>query len=69
MNLWNPESSYLDVDNPRFYHRFYFKGGIKVDEIELVQDLIDKTKKLPHRNEGELDSLIRTVEMRIRKIF
>jgi len=57
------------VDNPRFYHRFYFIGGIKVDEIELVQDLIDKTKNLPHRNEEKLDSLKRTTEMRIRKIF
>jgi len=57
------------VDNPRFYHRFYFTGGIKVDEIELVQDLIDKTKNLPHRNEEKLDSLKRTTEMRIRKIF
>ena len=58
-----------EVDNPRFYHRFYFIGGIKVDEIELVQDLIDKTKNLPHRNEEKLDSLKRTTEMRIRKIF
>jgi len=40
-----------------------------MDAIELIQDLIDKTKKLPHRNEGELDSLIRIVKMRIRKIF
>jgi predicted nucleotide-binding protein len=47
----------------------YLIGGIKVDEIELIRDLIDKTEKLPHRNEGELDSLIRTAKMRIRKIF
>ena len=40
-----------------------------MDEIELVQDLIDKTKNLPHRNEEKLDSLKRTTEMRIRKIF
>lgn len=40
-----------------------------MDAIELIQDLIDKTKKLPHQNEGELDSLIRIVKMRIRKIF
>jgi len=40
-----------------------------VDAIELVQDLIDKIRNLPHRNEEELDSLIRTAKMRIRKIF
>ena len=40
-----------------------------MDAIELVQDLIDKTKNLPHRNEEKLDSLKRTAEMRIRKIF
>ena len=40
-----------------------------MDAIELVQDLTDKTKNLPHRNEEELDSLIRTAKMRIRKIF
>jgi len=40
-----------------------------VDKIELIRDLIDKTEKLPNRNEGELDSLIRTAKMRIRKIF
>ena len=40
-----------------------------MDAIELVQDLTDKTKKLPHRNEEKLDSLIRTAKMRIRKIF
>lgn len=37
--------------------------------IKLIQDLIDKTKNLPHRNEEKLDSLERTAEMRIRKIF
>jgi len=57
------------VDNPRFYHRFYFIGGIKVDAIKLIQDLINKTEKLLHRNEGESDSLIRTAKMRIIKIF
>jgi len=40
-----------------------------VDAIKLIQDLIDKTKNLPHRNEEKLDSLKRTAEMRIRKIF
>jgi hypothetical protein len=40
-----------------------------LDEIKLIQDLIDKTKNLPHRNEEKLDSLKRTAEMRIRKIF
>jgi predicted nucleotide-binding protein len=40
-----------------------------MDAIELVQGLTDKTKNLPHRNEEELDSLIRTAKMRIRKIF
>lgn len=40
-----------------------------MDAIELVQDLIDKIRNLPHRNEEELDSLIRTAKMRIRKIF
>jgi len=40
-----------------------------LDKIELIRDLIDKTEKLPNRNEGELDSLIRTAKMRIRKIF
>ena len=40
-----------------------------MDKIELIRDLIDKTEKLPNRNEGELDSLIRTAKMRIRKIF
>lgn len=40
-----------------------------MDEIELIQDLIDKTKNLPHRNEEELDALKRKAEMRIRKIF
>jgi len=40
-----------------------------VDEIELIRDLIDKIKNLPHRNEEELDALKRKAEMRIRKIF
>jgi len=40
-----------------------------LDEIKLIQDLIDKTNNLTHGNEGELDSLKRTAEMRIRKIF
>ena len=40
-----------------------------MDAIELVRDLIDKTKNLPHRNAEKLDSLKRTAEMRIRKIF
>ena len=40
-----------------------------MDAIELVQDLIDKIKNLPHRNEEKLDSLKRTAEMRIRKVF
>jgi len=40
-----------------------------MDTIELIRDLIDKTKRLPHRDEEKLDSLIRTAEMRIRKIF
>jgi hypothetical protein len=40
-----------------------------VDAIELVQDLIDKIKNLPHRNEEELDALKRKAEMRIRKIY
>ena len=40
-----------------------------MDAIELVQGLTDKTKNLPHRNEEELDSLIRTAKLRIRKIF
>ena len=40
-----------------------------MEAIKLIQDLIDKTKNLPHRNEIELDALKRRAEMRIRKIF
>ncbi len=40
-----------------------------MDKIELVQDLIDKIKNLPHRNEIELDAFKRRAEMIIRKIF
>ena len=40
-----------------------------MDKIKLIQDLINKTENLPHRNEEKLDSLKRTAEMRIRKIF
>ena len=40
-----------------------------MDAMELIQDLIDKTKNLPHRSEEKLDYLKRTTEMRIRKIF
>jgi len=40
-----------------------------LDKIELVQDLIDKIKNLPHRNEIELDAFKRRAEMIIRKIF
>jgi len=40
-----------------------------LDKIKLIQDLIDKTANLPHRNEIELDALKRRAEMIIRKIF
>ena len=40
-----------------------------MDKIKLIQDLINKTENLPHRNEEKLDSLKRTAEIRIRKIF
>jgi hypothetical protein len=40
-----------------------------MDNIKLIQDLIDKTNNLPHRNVEKLDSIKRTAEMRIRKIF
>ena len=40
-----------------------------MNEIELIRDLINKTKILPYRNEVELDSLIRIAKMKIIKMF
>ena len=56
------------VDNPQFYHRFYFTGGVKLDEIKLIQDLIDKTNNLTHGNEKELAALRKRARMVIRKV-
>jgi len=38
-------------------------------EIELIQDLIDRANKLPHRDSKELDALERRAEMVIRRVF
>lgn len=56
------------MDNPHFYHRFYFIGGIKLDKIKLIQDLIDKTNNLTHGNEEELAALRKRSRMIIRKV-
>jgi hypothetical protein len=46
----------------------YLIGGIKVDEIELIRDLIDKTNNLTHGNEKELAALRERSRMIIRKV-
>jgi|SRR5665648_2036 len=56
------------MDNPNFYHRFYFIGGIKLDEIKLIQHLIDKTNNLTHGNEEELAALRKSSRMIIKKV-
>jgi len=38
-------------------------------ETQLIQDLIDRGNKLPHRNDAELDALQRRADMIIRKVF
>jgi predicted nucleotide-binding protein len=56
------------VDN-KVANKQFALGGIELDNIKLIQDLIDKTNNLSHRDEEGLDSIKRTAEMRIRKIF
>lgn len=40
-----------------------------MDKIKLIQELIDMTNKLPHRDDDALDALNKRAEMIIRNVF